>query len=264
MKPSALLAQTALFGLLACGMTAMRIQVTGNPVPVAAGVFLALLLLVPALLLASASAEMTPGERYRLHHGEHVFAGRGRLVWLLIAFWVPWTLYWVLANTAWTLVPLLLAACTAGVLSFPARRRERRELREALAYPELTGPKITGIRSPEQVPPDWTPVLVHRIDRGRFDMLVDYRIIVDGDRVGALGPGQTLVMGLPPGPHHVQGGLARLTNAPVRFTAEPGAAVCFVIEPARPDRRANADRRARPGAYFQVVRVPSWLRAGPL
>ncbi|OKI17265.1 hypothetical protein A6A08_07910 [Nocardiopsis sp. TSRI0078] len=243
-----------------CGMNAMWIPVTGDPVPVVAGVLLALLLLAPVALLASASVELTTGERQRLHHGRHFFTGVSRLTWPLTIVWMPWALYTVWANAAWTLVPLLLVACTAGVLFFPVRRRERQELREALARPELTGPKITGIRSPEQVPPGWTPVLVHRTDRGVLDMLADYRITVDGDRVGTLGPGQTLVIGLPPGPHHVQGGLARLTNAPVRFTAEPGAAVCFVIEPARPDRRAIADRRARPDAYFQIVRVPSWVR----
>ncbi|WP_047868321.1 hypothetical protein [Nocardiopsis sp. RV163] len=53
-------------------------------------------------------------------------------------------------------------------------------------------------------------------------------------------------------------GRAGLTNTPVPFTAEPDAAVHFTIEPAGPDRRADADRRSRPGEYFRLVRVPPW------
>lgn len=255
MRASFLLLQEAALGLLACALIAGWVGITGNPVPVAAGIFLAFLLLYPVGLWAGANAELTSGELHRIHNSRHPFR-MTRLWWLLGAFYVLFALFSVVSNAAWTLVPLFLVSCTAGVLSLTAGRRERQQLREALARPELTGPKVIGIRSPEQVPPGWSPMLVHRIDRGMFDMLVDYRILVDGDRVGTLGPGQTLVLGLPPGPHSVQGSLGRLINTPVPFTAEPGAAVHFTVEPARPDRQANADRRSRPGEYFRLVRVP--------
>jgi hypothetical protein len=256
-RASFLLLQEAALGLVACALIAGWVGITGNPVPVAAGIFLAFLLLYPVGLWAGTDAELTSGELHRIHNTRHPFRTT-RLWWLLVAFHGLFALFSIISNAVWTLVPLLLVSCTAGVLSLSAGRRERQQLREALARPELTGPKVIGIRSPEQVPPGWSPVLVHRIDRGRFDMLVDYRILVDGDRVGTLGPGQTLVLGLPPGPHSVQGGLGRLTNTPVPFTAEPDAAVHFTVEPASPDRRANADRRSRPGEYFRLVRVPPW------
>lgn len=255
MRASFLLVQEAAFGLVACIAIAGWVGTTGNPVPVAAGIFLAFLLLYPVGLWAGANAELTSGEIHRVHNFRHPFR-MARLWWFMVFCNGLLALFLIVFNAVWTLVPLLLVSCTAGVLSLAAGRRERQQLREALARPELTGPKVIGIRSPEQVPPGWSPVLVHRIDRGMFDMLVDYRILVDGDRVGALGPGQTLVLGLPPGPHSVQGSLGRLTNTPVPFTAEPGAAVHFTVEPASPDRRANADRRSRPGEYFRLVRVP--------
>ncbi|WDZ89001.1 hypothetical protein [Nocardiopsis sp. HUAS JQ3] len=257
MRASFLLVQEAGIGLVACALIAGWVGITGNPVPVAAGIFLAFLLLYPVGLWAGTNAEPTSGELQRIHNSRHPFRVT-RLWWLLIAFHGLFALFSIVSNAVWTLVPLLLVSYAAFALSLAAGRRERQQLREALARPELTGPKVIGIRSPEQVPPGWSPVLVHRIDRGRFDMLVDYRILVDGDRVGTLGPGQTLVLGLPPGPHRIQGGLGRLTNTPVPFTPEPGAAVHFTVEPASPDRRANADRRSRPGEYFRLVRVPPW------
>ncbi len=257
MRASFLLLQEATLGLMACALIAGGVGITGNPVPVAAGIFLAFLLLYPVALSADANPELTSGELHRVENSRHLFR-MTRLWWSVVAFHGLFALFSVTSNAAWSLVPLLLVSFAAFVLSLVVRRRERRELREAHARPELTGPKVTGIRSPEQVPPGWSPVLVHRIDRGRFDMLVDYRIVVDGDRVGTLGPGQTLVLGLPPGPHSVQGSLGRLTNVPVPFTAEAGAAVHFTVEPASPNRRANADRRSRPGEYFRLVRVPPW------
>ncbi|MEU4282445.1 MULTISPECIES: hypothetical protein [Nocardiopsis] len=255
MRASFLLVQGAGLGLVACTAIAGWVGTTGDPVPVAAGIFLAFLLLFPVGLWAGTDAELTSGELHRVHNTRHPFRTTRLWCFLIVGNGLL-ALFLILSNAVWTLVPLLLVACTAGVLSLSAGRRERQQLREALARPELTGPKVIGIRSPEQVPPGWSPVLVHRIDRGMFDMLVDYRILVDGDRVGTLGPGQTLVLGLPPGPHSVQGGLGRLTNTPVPFTVEPDAAVHFTVEPASPDRRANADRRLRPGEYFRLVRVP--------
>lgn len=39
----------------------------------------------------------------------------------------------------------------------------------------------------------------------RARILVDYRVYVDGARVGGSAPGQTLLIGLTPGPHTIQG-----------------------------------------------------------
>lgn len=257
MRASYLLLQESAFGLFACGMIAMWTNITGDPVPVVAGIFLAALLGFPIVFTAMTGPEFTVGERERLHGTKHVLLGSYRLMWTLFVLWLVWASYLILSREFWSLAPLLAVACAGGVASRAVSRRERRELREALAQPELTGPKITGIRSSDQVPPEWTPLLVHRIDRGLFDVLVDYRIIVDGDRVGTLGPGQTLVVGLPPGPHRVQGRLGRLTNAPVPVIAEPGEAVHLTIEPVRPDRWANRVRSRDPGAYFRMARVPA-------
>lgn len=257
MRASHLLLQESAFGLFTCGMIAMWTHLTGDAVPLAAGVFLAVLLALPVAFTAVAGPELTVGERRRLHCTRHVLLGSYHLMWILFFLCLVWASHLVLSHGFWSLTPLLMVACAGGVASRAVHRRERWELREALAQPELTGPKVIGIRSPDQVPPGWTPLLVHRIDRGPFDALVDYRIIVDGDRVGALGPGQTLVVGLPPGPHRVQGRYGRLTNAPVPLLAEPGEALHLTIEPVRPDRQANRVRSRDPGAYFRMVQIPA-------
>ncbi|MFD3685866.1 hypothetical protein ACFWTE_13740 [Nocardiopsis sp. NPDC058631] len=263
MRASPLLATCASLGPLACVIIAPWTRLTGNPVPVAAGIFLAVFLGCAVSYGAMfAQWEMTPSEKSRWADGAHSFATT--TVFNLVAS-VPLTLFaavQIVRNSAWALVPLLLVSCAAAVLAWSHRRRERAGLREAASESVLTGPKIIGLRRPEQVPRGWVPVVVHRPHAGARDMLVDYRVHVDGDRVGTVGPGESLVVGLLPGPHSVRCRWSGFSSTTVSFVAVPGVLVDLVAGPGGTAATAAADQRSRPEGYIGLAqvrhRVPGW------
>lgn len=246
---------SALFGMLACVITAQWTGVTGNPVPVAAGVFLAALLAFPVGLQAVSSLDLTPGEWHRLFTRKHVL---GRMLagpWALVALYTPWSLYAVVSNAAWALVPLLLVSYAAAALAPVATRRARRQWHEAASRPALSGPKIIGLRDPGQVPPGWAALVVHRPERGVRDLLVDYRVHVDGDRVGTVGPGEALVVGLAPGPHRVQGRHTHLSSPPLSVVAQAHTPTWLVLEPGGPGGTPYAGRGPRPDEHIRLTRA---------
>ncbi|PDP84457.1 hypothetical protein CQJ94_27680 [Glycomyces fuscus] len=258
-RASPLLATCSLAGVSGCFFTALFVGVTGNPVPVAAGALLTVLLaLAVAHSTLLAHWEMTPAEKGRWAGTRHVFSANTVLNLAMSVLCAPVALIMIVLNSAWALLPLFLAGCLIAVLGFVHRNRERQEAREEPAEPRLTGPKIIGLGGPEQVPPGWVPVLVHRPHSGMRDLLVDYRLHVDGDRVGVIAPGQTLVIGLPPGPHRLQARYTRLASAPVAFDAVAGTPVYCVVRPGGTELSAVLDQRSRPGEYFHLVRVPPW------
>ncbi|MEU0241151.1 hypothetical protein ABZ234_26015 [Nocardiopsis sp. NPDC006198] len=257
MRASPLLAACASAGPLACFVILPVVRFTGNPVPVAAGIFLALFLgWAAACCTTVAHTEMTSSERIRWAEGEHFFSVTTRFN---LVSSVPLTLLalaFVVFNSAWTMMPLLAVSCGSAVLAWVHLRRERAARLEAAAEPVLTGPKVIGLRSPGQVPRGWVPVVVHRPHAGMRDMLVDYRVHVDGDRVGTVAPGESLVVGLPPGPHSVRCVCAGFSSVPVSFAAVPGVPVHLVGEPGGTAATAAADQRNRPQEYIRLFRLP--------
>jgi hypothetical protein len=258
-RASPLLATCSLAGVGGCLLTALFVGVTGNPVPVAAGVLLAVLLALAVVhSTVLAHWEMTPAEKSRWAGTGHFFSVITAANLAMSVLCAPVALIMIVLNSAWTLLPLLLAGCLAAALGSVHRNRERQEAREEPAEPQPTGPKIIGLRGPEQVPPGWVPVLVHRPHSGMRDLLVDYRLHVDGDRAAVIAPGQTLVIGLPPGPHRLQARHTRLTSVPLAFEAVAGSPVYCVVRPGGTELGALSDQRSRPGEYFHLVRVPPW------
>ncbi|MFJ9557675.1 hypothetical protein ACIRPH_28025 [Nocardiopsis sp. NPDC101807] len=257
MRASSLLAVCAVAGPAACLMILPVTWFTGNPVPVAAGVFLALFLLwAVACCTEVAHLETTPSERIRWAEGAHFFSVTTRFNLVSSVLLTLLALAFALFHSAWALMPLLAVSCGAAALARAHLRREGAARREAAAEPVLTGPKVIGLRGPEQVPQGWVPVVVHRPRAGMRDMLVDYRVHVDGDRVGTVAPGESLVVGLPPGPHSARCAYAGFSSAPVSFVAAPGVPVHLVGEPGGTAAAAAADQRKRPQEYIRLSRVP--------
>ena len=254
MRASPLLATCALLGAVACVLIAPWTRITGNPVPVAAGIFLAVLLgCAVAYGTMFSHVETTPSERSRWADGNHLFSTMTRVNMALSVLQILFAGVQIVRSSAWTLLPLMAVACAALALAWGHWRRERAGRREAAAESAFTGPKIIGLRRPEEVPRGWVPLVVHRPHAGARDSLVDYRVHVDGDRVGTVGPGESLVVGLPPGPHSVQCRFQRFSSAPVSLVAVPGVPVDLMGGPGGTAAAAASDQRSRPEEYIRLA-----------
>ncbi|CAL9597522.1 hypothetical protein SUDANB121_05384 [Nocardiopsis dassonvillei] len=217
---------------------------------------------LPALLLglalaqaAEADPELAPGEHRRLHTGAMPwpFTDRPRTDFAVIGLNLLAAVVLTLPDPSPSLLPLALVSLAGCALAVARARRERREFAESLAEPLLTGPKIVGLRSPEEVPAGWATLVVHRPERGIRDAGADYRIHVDGDRVGTVGPGEALVVGLPPGGHRVRGRLGRRTGAPVTVAAAADTVTHLTVEPGGPGGVPYAGHTPRPEEHILLT-----------
>lgn len=256
LKTSQLLRQIAMAAALGAVMTVSLFRSFFSSTPPWAAVLLPALFLAMALaLVASADPDLTPGERRRLHTGAlpWPFADRPGMDFTLIGLNLLLAVVLMLPGFSPGVLPLLLLAPVGCALAVARARRERREFEESLAEPRLTGPKIVGLRSPAEVPAGWAALVVHRPERGVRDAGADYRIHVDGDRVGTVGPGEALVVGLPPGEHRVRGRLGRRTGPPVAVTAAADAAVHLTVERGGPGGTPYAGHTPRPEEWILLT-----------
>ncbi|MEU0491662.1 hypothetical protein ABZ249_20705 [Nocardiopsis sp. NPDC006139] len=259
MKASQLLRQIAMAAALVSVMLAasFRAFYPGYPgtVPWPATVPPALLLALALALVADADPDPTPGERRRLHTGAVPWplTDRPRTDFAVIGLNLLMAVVFMLPGASLSLSPLVLVALTGCALAVVRARRERREFGESLAEPLLTGPKLVGLRSPEEVPSGWAALVVHRPGHVLRDAAVDYRIHVGGDRVGTIGPGEILVIGLPPGEHRVRGRLGRRTGAPVTVAVAADTVSHLTVEPGGPGGTPYAGHTPRPEEYILLT-----------
>lgn len=164
------------------------------------------------------------------------------------AGYLPCALLLVVWARQWALLLPLLMGVVGFVLSL-ASHYERR----VVEPPEpLPTPKPAGMPAHTRLPAGWIPVYVHR-PGGRFrDMLVDYRVHVEGARVGELAPGQTLLIGLGAGAHRVQGRLAGGSSPNLNLWLSEGHPVHLVLEPNGSDLEAVAQVFS-PNTYLRLA-----------
>lgn len=182
-------------------------------------------------------------------------------LWFGSAFaFAVWSLF---MNQTWGPVPVLVVCLGAYVLSFVFRVREDSaiaalvQLRKARSEPApeaaLPTPKLVGLPAHAPVPPGWSPVYVHRPAGRLRDHLVDYRVHVDGARVGTVGPGETFLVCLAPGEHTVQGWTNGLSSRPLAFHTWRDTPLHLILEPGGPDGNAMADQRGKRGDYLRLT-----------
>ncbi|MEU3306428.1 hypothetical protein [Nocardiopsis sp. NPDC006832] len=192
--------------------------------------------------------ETTPSERQRAK-GSNPLAGMALVNLFLSVGGLPFAGFLIMWTRQWALLPILLVGLAGLVLSFVFWKRERCALPEPL--PEPT-PKLVGMPVDARLPDGWIPVYVHR-PGGRYrDMLVDYRLYVDGARVGELGPGRTLLIGLTTGAHVFQGRMTGGSSPLLSLFLSEGRPVHLVLEPNGSDLEALA-RVFTPGAYLRLA-----------
>ncbi|MFL1377151.1 hypothetical protein [Nocardiopsis protaetiae] len=258
MKASPQLANFALIGPVLSVAILLSTVGFGGSVPFFAGFTLALVLFLAVLgAVACAHWEMTVPEQTRWASPNAVFSIMP-LVLLVMA--VPALLLAAVLTVVlrqWALLPFLLVSCVALVLAFVHRRRERLDVRAAVAEHRPAVPKIVGLSAPEQVPPGWVPLVLYRPSGLLRDTAVDYRVHVDGDRVGTIAPGATLVVGVPPGPHRVRLHYGRYTSPAVPFTADAGEQVRLWARPGGEPQRAAIDQWTRPSEYLGLTPAPT-------
>ncbi|MFL1377152.1 hypothetical protein [Nocardiopsis protaetiae] len=146
---------------------------------------------------------------------------------------LPIALVYTAWHEAWGMLPLLVAAQGIGLTALAVLLRR---LPWRGAGPEARRPRVPlllGVDHPDRMPSGWVPVVVHRPDRLFLDAAIDYAVEVDGRAVDLLAPGDTLVIGLPPGGHTVRLD-SGWTGRPLAFTASPGTTVHLLADPGEP------------------------------
>lgn len=255
MKASPQLANLALIGPVLSIPTLLWDMAFDGSVPFFVGFSLALVLFMAVITAASFTHwEMTVPEHVRWTSPNAAFSVMA-LISLVMA--VPALLLaavLTVLSRQWALVPFLLVSCAAMTLAFVHRRRERLDARAAVAeHRPAAVPKLIGLADPEQVPPGWVRLVLHRPPGLLRDMLVDYRVHVEGERVGTIAPGATLVIGLPPGPHRVRLHYGRCSSPAVPISADAGEQVHLWAQPGGPPGRAAVDQWTRPAEYLSLA-----------
>jgi hypothetical protein len=117
-----------------------------------------------------------------------------------VAVVLPIGLWYTVRYGGWGLLPLLVTAQLIGFAALAGLLWQRpwRHREQSAHRPEV--PKLLGIGHPDRMPSGWCPVVFHRPDVP-IGVGVDFAVELDGQRVGLLAPGQTLIIGLPPGEH---------------------------------------------------------------
>ena len=204
MKLSDLLAPVSCVSGALVFATTMITHSNGDRVPFVVGVGMAALIggMIAGVYLFVA-AKTTPDEGRRSRNGAPrigaAFVSLGFFLGLFpsTALLTVWSRQWVL------LLPLSMAVIGA-VLAVVALHHER-EVTEPVVLSPMAEP--VGLPVDAWLSNGWIPVYVHR-PGGRYrDMLIDYQVHVDGAWAGDVAPGQTLLIGLTPGPHTIQGRL---------------------------------------------------------
>lgn len=258
MRTSQRLRHLASAGALCAWVTASLFHhLHDSAVPWSAAIAPTLLLVLAFLpwVLEDLHPDRTPGELRRSGTGlpDRRVAEYPRTELALIGGQVLVTAGYTVLRGSWALLPLLLLCLLIAALAVVRARRERRESEESPAEPRPTGPKLVGLRSAAEVPAGWAALVVHRPERGVRDAGADYRIHVDGDRVGTVGPGEALVVGLPPGEHRVRARLGHRTGAPVTVAAVADAAAHLTVEPGGPGGAPYAGHTPRPEEHILLT-----------
>ncbi|MBB6119606.1 hypothetical protein [Nocardiopsis algeriensis] len=252
----------ALPGTFACCILPALYLRADSTVPLSVGIVLAAFLGMAAVAFSRAGYAEPPLGEWRRRSLSRSLTTSSRTNAVL--FWtnVPVALLNV-GLSRWTLSPLLAVAVALAVASHLQRRRERLDIRALAAEGRLTGPKIIGLRDARQVPRGWVPLLVHREAGTLRDHFADHRVTVDGDHVGWVGPGEELVVGLPPGPHTVRLRLGSLSGDPVRIVAEPGKPVRLLADQGEGGPRSVLGWWRSPEARLRLVRAPEPVHVSP-
>ena len=228
MRPSHMMASFPPLASMAVFFTAGQASLFGGQVPFMAGLWMALALLAAtAMSYLYAFLDLTPSER-RKSRGPNPFGAMTNVCLGMSAISLPGAAVVAGLTGQWALFMPVLVGVAGVVMTLVARNRELNETDSPL--PEPT-PKLVGLLTGTPLPAGWIPVHVHR-PAGRYrDMLVDYRVHVDGARVGTLGEGESLLVGLTAGPHVVQGWTNGYTGPPLHLRLTGGEAVHLVLEP---------------------------------
>ncbi|MFE6308662.1 hypothetical protein [Nocardiopsis sp. NPDC057823] len=140
---------------------------------------------------------------------------------------LPLGLWYTVRYESLGLLPLLVTAETIGLAALAVLLWQRPWRHQARAADRPEVPRLLGLRDPARMPPGWVPVVFYRSDLFPHN-LRDHPLEIDGDRVGELPPGESLVIGLPPGEH-----TARIPVSPgkypFRFAAVPGRTVHLYV-----------------------------------
>ncbi|CAL9597575.1 hypothetical protein SUDANB121_05385 [Nocardiopsis dassonvillei] len=145
------------------------------------------------------------------------------------AVFLPLGLWYTVLNGGWGLLPLLVTAQALGLAALAALLWQFSRRPGETAGGGREAPRLLGLRDPARMPPGWVPVVVHR-PAAYLDALTDHPLEVDGAPVGAIAPGETLVIGLPPGEHTAWTSSGHLlAGSPLPFAAVPGRTVHLFV-----------------------------------
>ncbi|WP_067599755.1 hypothetical protein [Nocardiopsis listeri] len=255
MRPWQILTSVSLLAFVIVFSTAMTTHFTQGRVPVVAGSWMAVLLCSPiGVACLVGFRETTPAERRRTKEADPLGIMAGASMGMSAGLSIP-ALVWILWAGQWVLLPTLLVGSVALVIASVTWRKERGTLPEPPPDPTR---KLAGMPAHARLPYGWIPVYVHR-PGGRYrDMLVDYRVHVDGARVGELAPGRTLLIGLGAGAHTIQGRMTGGSSPTLNLRLSEGRPVHLVLEPNGSDLEA-VTLIFTPGAY---LRISHWERPG--
>ncbi|WP_017588634.1 hypothetical protein [Nocardiopsis ganjiahuensis] len=229
MRTSHMMANFPSLASLAVILTAAQIHLFGGQVPFMAGLWMAVgLLAATAMSCLYAFLDLTPSERRRSRGAANPFERMADANLIMSAFGLPVAAVATVLTGQWALVLPLLAGVGGLVMALVAQHRERNE---ADSPPSEATPKLVGLLPGTPLPEGWIPVYVHRPTGLYRDMLVDYRVHMDGARVGTVGAGETLLVGLTAGPHVVQGWIHGYGSPPLHLSPNTGESVHLVLEP---------------------------------
>lgn len=96
-------------------------------------------------------------------------------------------------------------------------------------------------------------ILLSRKAGGWRDRLRSYRVILDGDQVAKVRPGQAIELPVSPGRHELLLEIDWCASPTVELDAEPGEVIRFSCEPA--DRVSPEIVLYAPAAYIKLTRL---------
>lgn len=187
MRPSHMMANFPTLTSLAVFLTAGQASVFGGQVPFTAGLWMALALLAAtAMSYVYGFLDLTPSER-RKSRETKPFGVMANINLVGSAASLSAAAVVTALTGQWALLMPVLVGAAGALMTLLARYRE---LNETDPPPPEPTPKLVGLLAGAPLPAGWIPVYVHR-PAGRYrDMLVDYRVHMDGARVGTLGEGR--------------------------------------------------------------------------
>lgn len=227
LKPSYLLAPVSSISVPLVLAVAMITNSNGDRVPFIAGAVMTAL--IGGMIAGSylfVSCKTTPAERRRSRGGAPLTGVAFVSLGSFLGFF-PCTVLLAVWSQQWALLLPLSMAAVGTVLTVVALHHERGATDPLVLSPVS---KPVGLPADAWLSNGWIPVYVHR-PGGRYrDMLIDYQVHVDGAWVGDVAPGQTLLIGIAPGPHTIQGRLTGGSSSVLGLWLNVGEPAHLVLE----------------------------------